>query len=227
MAAPTLRRGLLVLAAAGLVYTAAIVIRGPMPDPATQAGAFARFLVGPYTRFAWAAILGGGVLELIGLVALYAAIARSGPSTSALGGWLLSTVGMAMALPIFGFLAMAGPRIGSLYIQGDTQVMSIATAFFGGTRMTVALLAIMTITYIVGCILTAVAAWRRTAAPKWAIVAFVLHAPLICIPVPFPLEIAGGALLLAAAVGFLSLASDPTPAAPAAASARESAMAGV
>jgi len=227
MAASPLRRGLLVLAAAAVVFTAAIAVRGPMPDVATQAGAFARFLVGPYTRFAWAAILGGGVLELVGLVALYAAISRSGPSTSALAGWLLSTAGMALALPLFGFLAMAGPRMGSLYIQGDTQVMSIATAFFGGTRMTVALLAIMTLTYIVGCILTAVAAWRRTAAPRWAVVAFVLHAPLMCIPVPFALEIAGGVLLLVAAVGFLSLASDTDPAAPAAAPAREREMAGV
>jgi hypothetical protein len=121
---------------------------------------------------------------------------------------------------------MAGPRIGALYLRGDTQVMSVATAFFGGTRMTVALLAIMTLTYVVGCILTAVAAWRRTDAPRWALVAFVLHAPLICMPVPFPLEIAGGVLLLAAAVGLLSLASDAAPAAAPTATVREPAMAG-
>jgi hypothetical protein len=211
MAGSSLRRGLAVLAASGVVFTVAILVRGPMPQP-TDPAAFAQWAYGPYTRFAWAAILGGGVLELLGLTALYAAIVRDRPSAAAQAGWVLSMAGMSLAMVLFGFMAMAAPRIAQLYLQGDTRVMEVATAFFGGTRLSVAVLAAMTVAYIVGCVMTAVAAWRHTAAPRWAAVAFVLHAPLISIPVPFPLEIAGGVLLLLAGIGYLALASSPAPA---------------
>jgi hypothetical protein len=225
MAASQLRRGLAVLALSAVVFTVAILIRGPMPEP-TDPAVFAAWSRIPATRYAWAAILGGGVLELLGLAALYVAIARSGPSTSALGGWVLSTAGLALVLPLFGFMALAAPTVGALVQQGDTRAFQVVTAFFGGTRMSVTWLSAMTIAYLVGCLLTSVALWRRTTAPKWAAVAFFLHAPLISMPVPFPLEIAGGVLLLASSIAFLSLASSPDPAgAPAAP--REDALAGV
>jgi hypothetical protein len=207
MAASQLRRGISVLALSGLVFTVAVAVRGGMPDP-KNAAVFAEWARAPFTRFAWTAILGGGVLELIGLGALFAALQRRGPSTSALGGWVLSTAGLALAMPLFAFMAMAAPTVGALVQQGDARAFQVVTAFFGGTRLSMTVLMGMTIAYVVGCVLTAVSAWRHTRAPKWAAVAFVLHAPLLSVPVPFALEITGGVLLLAAAVGFLSIASE-------------------
>ncbi|MDB4947720.1 MAG: hypothetical protein JWM27_369 [Gemmatimonadetes bacterium] len=215
MSIPFHRRGVAVLAAAGVVFTVAILVRGPLVDVMTNPAGFAQAAFQQRTRLAWAGVLGGGVLEVLGLAALYAAIARyHAGSRSARAGWALSTAGIALALTLFGFMAMAAPKVAGLYLQGDRRAMEVVVSFFT-SRLSMAILGAMTVAYVLGCLLTAIALWKHTPAPKWAAVAFVLHAPLIALPVPFPLEIAGSVLLLAAALGFLALDGPPPAASPA------------
>jgi hypothetical protein len=216
MSIPQARRGVALLAVAGALYVVCTLVRGPMIDPAHDPNGWAHAALGQAARLSWAVVLGAGSLEILGLAALYALVARYGDTISARWGWALSTIGMAMALPLFGFMALAAPRLGQLYLAGDKQVMQLVTVFFGGSRLSMLVLAGSTLAYLVGCLLTSVALWTRTDAPKWAAAAFFLHAPLITIPIAFATEVAGAVLLLAAGIAFLRMVG-PDVAPPAAA----------
>jgi hypothetical protein len=213
MSIPFQRRGVALLALVGALFTVCILIRGPIIDPTHDANGWAHAASALKVRLSWAAVLGGGALELLGLASLYALVARYADSGAARWGWAGSTLGMALVLPLFGFEALVAPVVGDLYLGGDTKVMQIVTSFFGGSKVSLAVMAVMTLAYILGCLLTSVALWTRTDAPKWAAAAFFLHAPLISIPIVFATEVAGAVLLLAAGMAFMRM-TGPVPAPP-------------
>jgi hypothetical protein len=204
MSIPLHRRGVALLALAGALFTVCMLVRGPMINPAQDPSGWAHAAFSRTVRLSWAVVLGAGTLELLGLASLYALIARYGDSGSARWGWALSTVGMALVLPLFGFQALAAPKVAQLFLAGDTRVMEVVTSFFGGSRLAMVLMIGMTLAYVVGCLLTSVALWTRTPAPKWAAAAFFLHAPLITMPFPY-VGVIGSVLLLAAGVAFLRM----------------------
>jgi flagellar biogenesis protein FliO len=228
MSIPHNRRGVALLALAGVLYVACTLIRGPMIDPVHDPVRWTHAAFSQAGRLSWAVVLGAGSLEVLGLAALYALLARYGDSAAARWGWALSTVGMALALPLFGFMALVAPKLGQMYAQGDTRVMEIVTTFFGGSRLSVAFMAVSTLAYLVGCLLTSIVLWTRTDAPKWAAIAFFLHAPLITLPIAFAASVAGAVLLLASAVAFLRMEGPAAaPSAPSARPAAEPVGAGV
>src|SRR3989442_328155 len=100
--------GILNLPAAGLIFTIALLLRGPFIDPTADPMGFARSVTASSFVPVWLAIMAGMVLEIPGCVALYLYLQRmpelAKPRTGRLAfvGMALSAVGISMALPLAG-----------------------------------------------------------------------------------------------------------------------------
>lgn len=183
---------------AGLLFIVGIILRGPSLDPSLEPDRFAQAAVAAPAAAAWLAIFIGMVVELIGFWALYAYLAADALERPAFWGMIFSLIGVALILPLMGFMGLAAPVAGNLYLQGQQAVMEVAVAMVAaGPALVVA--GVSGLTYIAGSILFAVALWRQGNVPKWLVIAYALQAPLLSFAAlfSFAAELLGAVLLVA------------------------------
>lgn len=183
---------------AGLLFTIGIILRGPSLDPSLEPDRFAQAAVAAGAATAWLIIFIGMVLELLGFGALYTYLADDTSERPAFWGMIFSLIGVALILPLMGFMGLAAPVVGRLYLQGQPEVMSVAVVMAAdGPALVVA--GVSGLTYIAGSILFAVALWRQGNVPKWLIIAYALQAPLLSFAAlfSFAAELLGAVLLVA------------------------------
>jgi hypothetical protein len=186
---------LLALPLAGLLFTAGILGRGPSLDPSVAPAAFAAASVAAAASSAWFAILVGMVLEIAGLFALYLVLAAGRRERVAFWGMVLSVLGIALIVPVIGFMALAAPTVGRLYLAGQTDVLAVAVAM--ASSNSALLLGVSSgVAYIVGSICLAVA--LRGVLPGGLILGYALQAPLLTFAALFSVtaELIGALLLL-------------------------------
>jgi len=207
--ASRVRLGLYALVVAALLFLVGILLRGAIVDPTADPTGFAREAAASSTVSAWTLILAGGIVCLFGLIGLYGRLASTAHERLAFAGFVLSFAGLALVLPLFGFMAMAAPHIGTVYAPGQEAVMNVATGYFTGT-LSLGVLMAASLLYVAGSICTALVIWRGEQAPWWVAAAFVLQAPLLTFPVNLWLEILGAVLLLIVG-GYFARAAEPQP----------------
>jgi hypothetical protein len=198
MQPPMTRRVRFVLFAlplAGLLFSAGIVGRGPSLEPSVDPAAFASSSVEAWASGAWLAILAGMVLELPGLFALYLVLANGQRERLAFWGVVLSIVGVALVVPLIGFMALAAPTVGELYQAGQIDVMAVAVRMTS-TGPALLLAIISGVTYCAGSICLALA--LRGMLPQALVVAYAAQAPLLTFAALFSVtaELIGAVLLL-------------------------------
>jgi len=156
-----IRFGLIALALSGLSFLLGAGLRGPvdLADPSSLVRGAAS---GTYVA-AWTIILAGGVLQLYGFFGLYRYLTYRTSSWIAFLAFVLSTLGIALFLPLAAFLAVSGPVIANLYQQGNQGVIAVVAAQFT-SGLGLALLGVEGVAYIIGAILFAIAIWRHGAA---------------------------------------------------------------
>jgi hypothetical protein len=108
----------------------------------------------------------------------------------------LSVLGVVTVLPLIGFLAMAAPEVGRLYLAGQTDAMRVAVAMASaGPALGLGLLS--GLAYTLGALLLARA--LPTEMPRLLRLAFALQAPLLSVValVSVVAELVGALCLLA------------------------------
>lgn len=182
---------------AGLLFTIGIILRGPSLDPSLDPDRFAQAAVAAPAAMAWLTIFIGMVLELLGLWALYAYLADDSTEKLAFWGMIFGLIGVALILPLIGFMGLAAPVAGRLFLQGQSDAISVAVAM-AATGPALVVAGLSSLTYIVGSILFAVALWRHGAIPKWVVIAYALQAPLLSVVAlfSFAAELLGAVLLV-------------------------------
>jgi hypothetical protein len=178
----------------GVVFAGSIWWRGASLDPTVAAEGFVQAALMPGAGAAWLAILFGMVLYLPAVMAL---ALRLGARRLSWWGMVLSVVGVALVLPLIGFMALASNVLGQLYMAGDTSVLAVAAAFYN-TPAALALLSMSSLAYTAGYVLLALNLRRQWHAPWLVVVAFALQA--LCLSVlalfSFAAELAGALLLV-------------------------------
>lgn len=111
--------------------------------------------------------------------------------------FMLRTVGLALALPLFTFLAVNLPVIAELYQQGSQEMIAVIEANFTGLGLV--LLGVAGGASIIGFLLFVIAMWRDGRLPRWTIVLFALSLPLLTLAVSLTTEFLGAVLLLISA----------------------------
>jgi hypothetical protein len=189
---------------AGLLFAIGILMRGPSIDPAAAPDRFAQAVTAANATTAWLLIFAGMNLELPGLWALYATISERRSTRAGFWGFILSLLGISLILPLIGFMALAAPTVGQLYLQGQQEVMAVAVAMTAGNTALI-VSALSGLAYTVGSMLLAVVLWRQQLLPRPLAVAYALQAPLLVIAALFSVtaELAG-ALLLVLSSGWIA-----------------------
>ena len=188
-----IRFGLIALALSALLFTLGAALRGPfdLVDPGSY---IIRAALSPNYVPGWTLILIGAVLQLHGSFGLYCYLTYQAESLTAFLALVLRIVGIALAFPLFTFLAVNAPAIAQLYQQGNQEVLSVFEANFTGLGL--ALLGVGAVAAIIGVILFAIAIWRDGRLPKWTAVLFVLGVLLQPFAAIFTIELLGLVLLL-------------------------------
>jgi hypothetical protein len=192
---PRVRFLLLALPLAGVLFTTGILGRGPSLDPSVAPAAFAASSAAAQAGSAWFAIFIGMIVEIAGLFALYLALAAGRRERMAFWGMLLSVLGVALIVPLIGFMALAAATVGQLYLAGQTDVLTVAVAM--ASSGPALLLGIVSgISYTVGSICLALA--LRGVLPSALVVGYALQAPLLTFAALFSVtaELIGALLLL-------------------------------
>lgn len=196
---------------AGVLFFAGALGRGPSLDPSVDPTAFAGAAVATGAMTAWLAIFAGMVVELPAFAALYIVLADSRHARVAFWGMVLSILGIALVLPLIGFMALAAPVVGQLYLAGRPEVIHIAVAMAaGGPGLVLAMLS--GVAYCAGSICLAVA--LRSILHPALLVAFALQAPLLAIVALFSFvaELIGAVLLLVSGMWLVwSIWEAPSP----------------
>jgi hypothetical protein len=191
---PRVRFVLLALPLAGVLFITGILGRGPSLDPSVDPDAFARSSVAAWASGAWLAILMGMVLEIPGVLALYLVLANGQRERLAFWGAVLSMLGIALVIPLIGFMALAAPTVGQLYLGGQTDVMAVA-ARMASTGPALLLAIVSVVTYCAGTICLTLA--LRGILPQVLLAAYALQAPLLTFAALFSVtaELIGAVLL--------------------------------
>ena len=188
-----IRFGLITLALSALLFTLGAALRGPF-DIADPGSYIIRAALSPNYVPGWTLILIGAVLQLHGSLGLYRYLTYQAENLTAFLALVLRIVGIALAFPLFTFLAVNAPAIAQLYQQGNQDVLSVFEANFTGLGL--ALLGVGAVAAIIGVILFAIAIWRDGRLPKWTAVLFVLGVLLQPFAAIFTIELLGLVLLL-------------------------------
>ncbi len=190
------RVGLIALALSGLMFAVGIAMRGPvsLSDP----GACCRTTISPAYAPGWAIILLALVADLYGFLGLYRYLTYQANSRIASLAVLLVIPGIGLLFPLASFFAINAPVIAQLYQQGDQTVIAVVKALFT-SPLGAAVVAIQTLTVIVGAILFAVAIWRDGRLPRWTAVSLALSILFLGFPATFANELLGALLLLVSA----------------------------
>ena len=162
---------------AGLLFATGVVGRGPSLDPSANPAGFAAAAVAANAAVAWFAILIGMIVEILGLCALYIVLADGRRERAAFWGLVLSVLGIALVLPLIGFLALAAPVAGRLYLAGQQEAIEVAVAMVS-SGPALLLATVSGITYIAGSICFAVA--LRSILPRALVAGYALLRTLEC-----------------------------------------------
>ena len=187
------RSGLVALAVTGPLFTLGIILRGAIDI--SDITSLIREALSPGFASGWTLIVFGFVLQLYGFFGLYRYLTTQSESLIALWGFALRTVGGALGVPVFLFLAINGPEIARRQQRGDPDAIVVLERFFTG-GLGVALLGFATTAAVVGFILFVIAMWRDGRLPRWTVVVFTLSLPLLAIAVTLVTELLGGLLWL-------------------------------
>ena len=107
---------------------------------------------------------------LFGLLALYGYLARTRASSWAGGGMIVSVVGIALALPVFGILGLADAVLADVYLAGHKDVSAAMPLLAGGSfsNRIIAYFGVFLLISLIGAIAYAMAVWKSGSLPKWA-----------------------------------------------------------
>ncbi|HET7035887.1 MAG TPA: hypothetical protein VFI42_09430 [Thermomicrobiaceae bacterium] len=211
-ASAPLRWGLRLIGIAGIVLLAVWLywLTGPT-DIDKDTKRYVDWTIGAGFASGLVYLLGLAAL-ILGLVALYALLARGAERGLALGGLVLGVVGTSLLLAMFGTLTMGSVAVAIAYRDGNTGVVPAMHNLSGGEFP--AVLNFVFFAAALLCLLSAVAygmaIWRAGAFPKWTAIVFGLGFVLIAASIPFT-AYPGGILLAVAGFG-LAHAFDHQPA---------------
>jgi hypothetical protein len=194
------RMGVAGLLISALLFSACVLMRGksiiPTVDPVGWAAAAAQ----KNTYRSWYFAIIAQVLQVFGVLGLWAFLARKGSERLAFTGAMMTVAGAVLVMPLFGFLAFIAPTVGRVAQQDQGVAIQIASAMFV-TPVSLAFLGVSGLLYIVGSLLLAVAMWRARVVPRAIPVLYFVQAPLLVVAPNHTLEIAAVlALTVASAV---------------------------
>jgi Domain of unknown function (DUF4386) len=189
-----IRVGVLIFLLGGLLLIVATLLRGPFVDPVADHTGFARLVTAPLFVPAAAGFLISLVLQLFGLMALYAFLANSTVERLMLVGLILTTVTYALLLAVVGTFAFIFPIVGNLYLQGQTSAINVAVTFETSFMVVLVLQAIL---FSIATLVTSVAIWRSGTLPRWSALTYALAGLILAFapPLPFVPEVLGTVLL--------------------------------
>jgi hypothetical protein len=147
------------------------------PDPNTNFEAYARYV--STTNYLVDHLFGsilGVTLAIFGAVALGAYLSSR---RSALTAMVLSVVGNALILTVFGMSTFATPAVGRAYLEGQRNIIEVNQDILGLPLVLTALVG--GLLYSAGTILFGVAVWRSATLPRWAGVLYAATGLLISI----------------------------------------------
>lgn len=148
------------------------------PDSTSDFPAYAEYIT--TTRFLISHLIGSigaTALAFLGIFALFALLVRTRSESLAVAGLVLSVIGNALILTLFGVAAFAAPAIGDAYLAGVTAAQDIDDSTYGTALMIVALIG--TLSYSIGAIVFGVAMRRSAFAPRWVAILYGFSGPLI------------------------------------------------
>jgi len=165
------RRGIYALPAAGVLTALPwVFIFGNSPDIKTDPEGYARSLTSTGNAVGSYLYLAGLICLLFGLLALYGYLARTRASSWAGGGMIVSVVGIALALPVFGILGLADAVLADVYLAGHKDVSAAMPLLAGGSfsNRIIAYIGVFLLISLIGAIAYAMAVWKSGSLPKWA-----------------------------------------------------------
>src|SRR6266496_1845924 len=189
-----IRFGLIALALSALLFTLGAAVRG-LVDLADLGSYIIRTALSPNYVPGWTLILVGAVLQFHGSFGLYRYLTYQAENLIALLALVLRIGGLALALPLFTFLAVNAPVIAQLHQQGNREAIAVFEANFT-SPLGLAILGVAGVANIIGVILFAIAIWRDGRLPKWTAVLFVLGVLLQPFAAIFTIELLGLVLVL-------------------------------
>src|SRR5712672_3068051 len=107
-------RGIYALPVAGVLTAVPWVFLLGKPNVKTDPEGYARSLTSTWNAVGGYVYLAGLIFLLFGLLALYGYLARTRGSSWAVVGMIVSVVGIGLALPVFGILALADTVLGDV-----------------------------------------------------------------------------------------------------------------
>jgi hypothetical protein len=164
------RRGIYALPAAAILTTVPWILILGHPDAKTDPQGYARSVTSTGQAVGGYLYMAGLICLLFGLIALYGYLARTRASSWAAAGMILSIVGIAMALPIFGILGLANQVLADVYLAGNKDVSAAMVQMAGGTfsNRINDYFGVIILVSLLGAIANAVAVWRSGSLPKVA-----------------------------------------------------------
>jgi hypothetical protein len=201
--AARIRAGMVALVASGVMTVIGLWLRGPNPvdGHSIDAPLFIETSLAPTHVLTWALLLSNLTLQIFAWLALWGFLRPSKQERAGFWGFLLSTAGNGLFLPIAGVIALTAPSIATQAAQGNDAALAIAQdAIFG--PLALPFLIASAVALLVGGIAFGLAIWKHPALPSWAALPYVLHT--LCLTffaqVDYRLEFAGGPLLLVSGV---------------------------
>jgi hypothetical protein len=174
-----LRAGAVAFGLAALMTVPALFAAHPPTDPAHNR----EFALGANDagyRLAWSLEIYALAPVILGMFALYGALARSSAGRLALTGLVVIVAGACLLLPGTGFAAFVMPAAGVLISQGHEQdVLRLLDQVFQEPGWIPVFLG--GIAYQVGLVIMAVAVWRSRTMPRWT-GAFLAAAAVVGVP---------------------------------------------
>lgn len=197
------RISMFMLPAAGSLFLAGVVLRGPFATPTIGAAAFVERATSPRYGTCYLLITAAAALSVLGYIALRERLGGRLASAAAMA----SVVGLVFLVPLFGVSGVAFPALGRAYAAGDHAAVAAAADAFGSPA-TVVLLGVTALN-VLGHILFAAAAWRARWIPRIACLPLGAATAMMCVPTVYPVEIAGCAAFLVAGLAIALAAQRP------------------
>ena len=190
-----MKKGIIALPVAGLLYLGGGLLRGAyvLPTP-TTATAFAQWATRPLCTIGYAVLICAAVCSIFGYFALASRLASSLSSTAA----VLSIVGVAFLVALFGSTITMLPALGQAALDGNASALAIAEHSLSNTTLRV--IGGMISLNIFGHLLFAVSMWRTDGMPKVAAPLFVIAPIGMCMPFVYPIELTGFVLYLVSTI---------------------------
>jgi len=133
------------------------------------------------------------VLLLYGILTVYARLPNGNVEPRALRAMVLSLAGITLIMPMLGVETHILPIIGTLHLEGKTDIAPAVGLIYHGPALAVFLLALLLLA--IGVIYLAVAIWHSDVLPRWAGVIFTIGLALWFPPFPRMIRMVDGLLI--------------------------------